>query len=173
MTSLGATPEALEPVEPEIDHFDNPPAPDAPMAEWIDWANGTAQLRGLGMVCTAIEEASAEFAVESVPYVPNPNGSVNGGMLAAIADNAMGFLATMKSPPGYLSATASLHIQFHRPAKAPLTVSAHLMPGGKRVRYVHVEIRDRDGNHCTSSQGTMITGAGGRPPSEDKSAGET
>lgn len=159
--------ETLEPVEPEIDHLHNRPAPDAPVADWIAWANGAAQLRGLGVVCTDVRGDVAEFSVESVPYVQNPNGSVNGGMLAAIADNAMGFLVAMKSPEGYLAATASLHIQFHRPAVAPLAVTARMLPGGKRVRFVEVEIRDPDGNHCTTSQGTMIVGAAGRPSAGD------
>jgi uncharacterized protein (TIGR00369 family) len=90
-------------------------------------------------------------------------------MLAAIADNAMGVLTAIASPPGYLAATASLHIQFHRPARAPLAVTARMLPGGKRVRFVEVEIRDSEGNHCTSSQGTMIVGAAGRPRAEEES----
>lgn len=159
------TPETLE---PELEHLNNRPEPGAPAAEWVEWANGTAQLRGLAMECTAVAEGSAEFSVPTVDYVANPNGSVNGGMLAAIADNAMGVLTAMACPPGYLAATASLHIQYHRPAHAPLGVSAQLLPGGSRVKFVEVILRDRDGNHCATSQGTMIVGGAVRPDAGEK-----
>lgn len=158
-------PEALEPLATEIDHLNNRPGPDASFAEWATWANGTAQLRGLGITCTTVGDGTAEFTVPTVPYTPNPNGSVNGGMLSAIADNAMGIITAMSCPPGYLAATASLHIQFHRPAHAPLGLRAQLLPGGSRVKFVEVAIRDRAGAHCATAQGTMIVGGAARPES--------
>ncbi len=159
---------SLEPLASEIEHLQNRPGPDASSTKWIAWANGTGQLRGLGIRCTEVGEGSAEFSVASVPYIPNPNGSVNGGMLAAIADNAMGVLTAMACPPEYLAATASLHIQFHKPARAPLDVSARMLPSGSRVKYVEVRISDDQGNHCATAQGTMIVGGAGRPQSGDK-----
>ncbi|GAA0609092.1 hypothetical protein GCM10009547_08930 [Sporichthya brevicatena] len=157
--------QTLEPLEPELEHLHNRPGPQAPSAEWAEWANGTPQLRGLGIECTAAADGTAEFTVSSVPYVPNPNGSVNGGMLSAIADQVMGVLTAMACPPGYLAATASLHIQFHRPAHAPLDVRGALLPGGSRVKFVEVVIRDRTGEHCATAQGTMIVGGAARPES--------
>ena len=144
-------------------HLQNRPGPDAPGPEWVAWANETPQLRGLGISCTDASPAGAEFAVAEVPYAPNPNGSVNGGMLAAIADQCMGVLSAMACPPGYLAATSSLHIQFHKPARSPLGFSARLLPSGNRVKFIEVVITDRDGNHCSTAQGTMIVGGAGRP----------
>ena len=157
----------------QAEHQRNRPGPDAPKTAWIDWANLTPQLRGLGISCTAIGEGTAEFTIQAVPYVANPNGSVNGGMLAALADQAMGVLSTLNSPPGYLCATASLHIQFHRPARSPLGMSATLLPGGKRVKFVEVILSDCDGNHCATAQGTMIVGGAGRPADNGRTAEET
>ncbi len=159
------TDQTLEPLAPEIDHLTNRPGPDASSEQWAAWANGTAQLRGLGITCTAAGVGSGEFTVETVPYPPNPNGSVNGGMLSAIADQVMGVLTAMACPHGYLAATASLHIQFHRPAYAPLDVRGQLLPGGSRVKFVEVVIRDRTGEHCATAQGTMIVGGAARPES--------
>lgn len=149
-------------------HLNSRPGPDDPAAAWVAWANQTPQLRGLGITCTAVGEGSAQFSVPSVPYVANPNGSVNGGMVAAIADQAMGVLSTMNSPAGYLCATASLHIQFHRPAHAPLAMTATLLPGGRRVKFVEVVFTDVDGNHCATAQGTMIVGGAGRPQTDNQ-----
>lgn len=157
---------SLETSATDAEHLMSRPGPEAPPSEWAAWANGTPQLRGLGITCTATREGAADFSVPAVPYAPNPNGSINGGMLAAIADQAMGVLSAMACPPGYLAATASLHIQFHRPARAPLAVSAQLLPGGNRVKFVEVVLRDADGNHCATAQGTMIVGGAGRPQSE-------
>lgn len=157
-----------ETVASDMQHLNSRPGPDDPPTEWVAWANQTPQLLGLGITCTAVGEGSAQFSIPAVPYVANPNGSVNGGMVAAIADQAMGVLSTMNSPAGYLCATASLHIQFHRPAHAPLAMTATLLPGGRRVKFVEVVFRDADGNHCATAQGTMIVGGAGRPPAENQ-----
>ena len=157
-----------ETVASDMEHLNSRPGPDDPPAEWVAWANLTPQLRGLGISCTAVGEGSAEFSIPTVPYVANPNGSVNGGMVAAIADQAMGVLSTMNSPAGYLCATASLHIQFHRPAHAPLAMTATLLPGGNRVKFVEVVVTDVDGNRCATAQGTMIVGGAGRPPARNQ-----
>ena len=154
----------------QAEHQRNRPGPDAPKSDWVAWANLTPQLRGLGITCTSLGEGSAEFTIEAVPYVANPNGSVNGGMLAAVADQAMGVLSTLNSPDGYLCATASLHIQFHRPARSPLGMSAKLLPGGRRVKFVEVVLTDVDGNHCATAQGTMIVGGAGRPSDNGETA---
>lgn len=89
-----------ETVAPDVENLNNRPGPDDPPAAWVAWANQTPQLRGLGIVCTTVGQGEAEFTIPTVPYAANPNGSVNGGMVAAIADQATGVLARMNSPRG-------------------------------------------------------------------------
>jgi uncharacterized protein (TIGR00369 family) len=127
-------------------------------AEWIAWANDLPFCRDLGLRCDDFGETSAVFIMERPALTPNPNGAVNGGIVAAAADQVMGALTLRMSRQGMLPATGSLHIQFHRPALAPITLRASSLGGGQRTKFVEVIVEDRFGNRCATSQGTMIAG---------------
>jgi uncharacterized protein (TIGR00369 family) len=135
---------------------------DAP-ATWPDWANSWSTLRALNMVCTAVDAQSGEFFIDEMPFPPNPNGSVNGGMLACAADQVLGIMSTLSSTAGSVPATATLHMWFHRPATLPVMFHAKVLPGGRKTKFIEVAIEDAAGNRCATAHGTMIAGAG-RPP---------
>jgi uncharacterized protein (TIGR00369 family) len=132
--------------------------------DWVAWANALPYCRDLGLVCVELNMASATFHMERSTLTPNPNGAVNGGTVVAAADQIMGALTMRQSEPGLLPATGSLHIQFHSPARAPLTFHATGLGGGRRTKFVEVVVEDRDGNRCATSQGTMIAGGSGGSP---------
>ena len=67
------------------------PASDA-TADWLAWANALPYCRDLGLLCVELEAASATFRMERSTLTPNPNGAVNGGTVAAAADQIMGAL---------------------------------------------------------------------------------
>lgn len=137
-----------------------PPDPDAALADWLVWADNLPLCHGLGMVCTELDVEHGVFTVAQAPLSPNPNGSVNGGLVAALTDQAMGVMAVRGAMPGYFPATAALQTQFHSPAFAPLTLRALVVGGGRRVRFVEVLVSDRDGKRCVTSHGTMVIGRG-------------
>jgi uncharacterized protein (TIGR00369 family) len=130
----------------------------ADTAQWIVWANDLPFCRDLGLRCVEFDDASAVFVMERPALTPNPNGAVNGGIVAAAADQIMGAVTLRMSREGMLPATGSLHIQFHRPALAPITLRASSLGGGQRTKFVEVIVEDRFGNRCATSQGTMIAG---------------
>jgi len=133
-------------------------------ADWLAWANALPFCRDLGLVCVELNPASAIFHMERSTLTPNPNGAVNGGTVAAAADQVMGALTVRMSAEGLLPATGSLHIQFHLPAWAPLTFRGTGLGGGRRTKFVEVVVEDRNGNRCATSQGTMIAGGSAGPP---------
>jgi len=139
------------------------PAP-GEMVDWLAWANALPFCQDIGLVCVELSPASATFRMERSTLTPNPNGAVNGGIVAAAADQVMGALTLRMSAKGLLPATGSLHIQFHLPARAPLTFRATALGGGQRTKFVEVAVEDRDGNRCATSQGTMIAGGSAGPP---------
>jgi uncharacterized protein (TIGR00369 family) len=124
-------------------------------------------VRELGAVCTEVGERSATFVIPQTPMVPNPNGSVNGGIVVAIADQMMGLLAARTAARGHLHATGTLSAQFHSPAVAPLTVVGTLVRNGRRLAFVEVVVTDRNGARCTSCQGTMVAGGAMRPADQE------
>jgi uncharacterized protein (TIGR00369 family) len=139
------------------------PAPGEKM-DWLTWANALPYCRDVGLVCVEFNAMSAIFHMERSTLTPNPNGAVNGGTVAAAADQIMGALTMRMSGAGLLPATGSLHIQFHLPAQPPLTFRATALGGGRRTKFVEVVVEDRNGNRCATSQGTMIAGGSEGPP---------
>ncbi len=144
---------------------DSTPSPDGgwtpadPRATgWVAWANSLPFARDLGLECTEFGTATAAFRMEKSTLTPNPNGAVNGGLVAAAADQIMGAMTMRVSDEGLLPATGSLHIQYHRPALPPLTFVATSLGGGRRTKFIEVVVEDRIGRRCATSQGTMIAG---------------
>ncbi|MCV7039158.1 hypothetical protein BST36_23480 [Mycolicibacterium moriokaense] len=126
--------------------------------DWVAWANSLPFCRDLGLRCVEFTAASALFIMDRPALTPNPNGAVNGGIVVAAADQVMGAMTLRVSQQGMLPATGSLHIQYHRPALAPITFRAVPLGGGRRTKFIEVIVEDRYGNRCATSQGTMIAG---------------
>lgn len=134
---------------------------DAADIDWVAWARGLPFCRDLGLVCVELDLDSAVFQMAASTLTPNPNGAINGGIVAAAADQVMGAI-TLRQSIDALPATASLHIQFHLPAMAPLTFRATTLGGGRRTKFVEVVVEDGRGNRCATSQGTMVVGGSSR-----------
>ena len=131
------------------------PAPGSPAIEWIAWANEWRTLKALNMVCTQIEDRAVTFSVESVPFPLNPNGAVNGGILAAIADQVFGVLA-MWGAPSFVPATANLSMEYHRPLIGPMTVRGEILPGGRRLQFLEAIFEDAQSRRCVTGHATMV-----------------
>lgn len=136
-----------------------PKVPDSGAADkdWVDWANEWPTVAPLGLRCTDLRCGAAEFEVESDPFVSNPNGAVNGGIIAAMADQVMGLVGARSCEPGNLPSTGSLHVHFHRPVRAPVRLIATQLPGGRRIQFIEVQFVDAAGLRCASAQGTMVS----------------
>ncbi|MUL65900.1 hypothetical protein BOO86_15600 [Mycobacterium sp. CBMA 234] len=133
-------------------------------ADWRDWAGRLPYCRDLGLVCLEFTSETAVFRMAEPALTPNPNGAVNGGTVAAAADQVLGAMAMRVSAEGQLPATGALHIQFHRPALAPITFRATPLGGGSRVKFVEVVVEDRHGRRCATSHGTMVAGGSSAIP---------
>ena len=131
------------------------PAPDV---DWVQWGNDLPFAQDIGMQCQVLEHDSAVFRMEKSVLTLNPNRAVNGGLVAAAADQVMGALARRNGDRGDVPATATLHIQYHLPAMPPLTFRATTLGGGRSIKFIEVVVLDADGNRCATSSGTMAAG---------------
>ena len=76
----------------------------------------------------------------------NPMGRVHGGVLALLADAAMGIAFGRTLDPGQDFATVDLHIHFMRPIRdARLKATAKICQRGLRIGFVECEIMDQRG----------------------------
>jgi uncharacterized protein (TIGR00369 family) len=131
------------------------PPPDGSQAQWLEWANGLPAFVELGLRCEQIDAGHALIRLERSVWTQNPNGGVNGGLVCAAADQAMGLVALTMMEAGALPATATLHAEFLRPAFAPLTFRAAVSQRGRRIVFVTVDVEDASGRLAVKCSGTM------------------
>lgn len=120
-----------------------------------------AATRSLGLVSAGCDDGRVEFNMATDPSVPNPNGAVNGGIMAAALETAALHLARQAGGTG-TAQTATLHFRFHRPTFTPVRIIATLLPGGRRVQFIRTEAFGADGELCVSGCTTMA-----QPPAEE------
>jgi uncharacterized protein (TIGR00369 family) len=136
--------------------FESAPAPGS-WAEWIVWANRLPNFSEIGLECIEIGPGVALLSLPASPLTANPNGSVNGGLVLAAADQCMGLVALTTLQPGALPATATVHAEFLRPAFSPLTFRATVTQRGARLVFVAVDVQDAEQRLCVRCSGTMAS----------------
>lgn len=79
-------------------------------------------------------------AVQS--WMANAAGTLHGGMAAAIADQAMGFVVYAIQPGEGFSPTVEMQLSFHRPLRAEgeLLVKVEALTAGKSLMHLRGEI---------------------------------
>ena len=124
-------------------------------AAWRQWAERTPLLAAYQVRCTTIEPGRAVLVLDTSPIPLNPNGSVFGGIIAAIVDAAFGCVFMPSVTPGRLPATATLTVEYHRPAFLPLTFDATITNQGRSMLFCRVTVTGADGRVCDIGHGVM------------------
>jgi uncharacterized protein (TIGR00369 family) len=130
-----------------------------------DWFNERAATRMLSMRCEPLKPGRAVLTMDPPAEVGNPNGAVNGGLIAALADQAGGIAVSTRLDRDEYAATAQLDVHFLRPLLAtPARAEATVRRRGRRLAFPNVEIRDADGELCALATGTWSVEADTRHP---------
>lgn len=110
--------------------------PSSPSAELLGWRLLAAD--------TAIGRVKVGF--EGRPEFCNPTGSIQGGMLAAMLDDAMGPAAFIASGGASLIATIDMTVSYLAPAKpGPFVAEARVVRMGRTVAFLEAELFDAEG----------------------------
>ena len=114
----------------------------------------------LGMSC--IDKSTPGVTVWRMTageHLANPVGVVQGGFVAAFADTAMAS-ATITNLQGRKAFTANteMKISFLRsaPVGEPLTCTARVIGGGRRVTFVEAEVEDASGRLIAKASSTYL-----------------
>ena len=111
-----------------------------------EWLNERPLTRALAMTCELIEPGRAVFSFDPPEEWRNPNGSLPGAMLAALADHSAGFAAVSVTGRRAYLATVELDLRFLRPAfAAPVRSETSVVRKGRRLVFLHTQLRDADG----------------------------
>jgi acyl-CoA thioesterase len=88
----------------------------------------------------------------------NGHGSVHGGVLASLADIAMGAVVNAKTPQDAAPVTVSLVMTYLEPAPpGPITATGTITRQGKRLTITGAEITDGDGVTVATALATFTT----------------
>lgn len=134
------------------------PRHEDPDDDWIAWANAYPTFAGAGLRCLSMGPVQASFEYVGTPFPLNPNGAVNGGILALAADQIMGVMGARVAPTGSMPVTAALMVHYHAPAIEPLRMEATVLHGGRSIQTIEVVVHDARGRRCNTATGTMALG---------------
>ena len=103
----------------------------------------------LNMEILALDSKAGTVRVRYLPgpEFTNPMGSVQGGIVVAMLDDAAAFAAIAKAGERIGIPTIELKTSFFAPAKAgvPLFVDARCLKLGKRVAFMEADLTDESG----------------------------
>ncbi|MEX0682341.1 MAG: PaaI family thioesterase [Dehalococcoidia bacterium] len=89
----------------------------------------------------------------------NPQGSVQGGFIAAMLDDAMGPAAFASLEPGEFAPTLELKVNYYRPVYAgTITAEGRVVHRTKRVLFVEGRLFNGDGELAASATATLAIG---------------
>src|SRR5690349_572163 len=91
------------------------PRHEAPDEEWQAWADVYPTFASAGLRCVTMGRQTATFAFDGTPFPLNPNGAVNGGIVALAVDQIMGVMGARIAPTGSMPVTAALTVHYHSP----------------------------------------------------------
>jgi uncharacterized protein (TIGR00369 family) len=104
---------------------------------------GSAFYRWSGMTIAAAEPGAVTVALELNEHHLNIQGLAHGGVLATLADAAMGLSVRSALEPGRKHVTVEMSVHYLRPiTKGRILASGSAVRIGRDVAYAEAEVRD-------------------------------
>lgn len=102
-------------------------------------------------------ERSYRFETDVTPFLHNLNGVVHGGIIAYIADTAMGSLIHRLLPADKMSVTSEIKLNYISAVRdGKLITLADILHFGKRTAVAECKMYNGDGDLVASSGATFI-----------------
>ncbi len=116
-----------------------------------------AVLLGFRLLDVDPEAGTIEVAFQASDQFLNPAGTIQGGFLAAMLDDALGPALVATLGQNEWAPTANLHVQFLAPARpGPIIARARVVKRGGQIAFLAGELTDEDGNLLASAVATAI-----------------
>ena len=106
-----------------------------------------SQTLGFVLLALDIKEGTAKVKFSGKHEFLNPMGTIQGGFLAAMLDDAIGMLAMVKLGGKAIPSTIDLNVQYLRPIRhqkgqCDVTVCAKIVSTGKNIMFAEGELYD-------------------------------
>lgn len=131
--------------------------PDSPRIRDV-FPNPAESSKSLGFRLLALDlkAMTTRVAFDGRAEFTNPAGYVQGGYLAAMLDDTMGMLATMKTGAERFPATIDLHTTFLRPVRVgAIEVFAQLRNIGRQVIFAEADLYDARGKEAARARASL------------------
>jgi uncharacterized protein (TIGR00369 family) len=116
----------------------------------------------LGWEALSIEPGRVRVRYTAREAFYNPMGTVQGGFLAAMLDDAMGPALFTLLEEGQHAPTLDMKVSFIRPARAgTLIAEGRVMHKGRNIAFVEGDLRTEDGELVATSTATLRIGRRG------------
>jgi uncharacterized protein (TIGR00369 family) len=110
-----------------------------------------------GMELVSVGDGRAEVSMRLADHHFNPQRIVHGGIIAAVADTAIGIALRSMLKPGFTHRTAQLNVHYLAKGEGDVLVgkgrSVHL---GQRMGYGEAEVTDAQGRLLARATATFI-----------------
>jgi uncharacterized protein (TIGR00369 family) len=111
--------------------------------------------RWSGMRVTASEPGSVTLSLDLAEHHANLQGFAHGGVLATLADAAMGLSLRSAMEPGRRHVTIELGVHYLRPVRTgTLHATGQAVRVGREVAYAEAAINDERGTELARASGT-------------------
>ena len=110
-----------------------------------------------GFELVSVEVGVVEVALEVAPHHLNPAGILHGGMIATLADTAIGLAIRSALPPDQTHRTAQLNVHFLSKVEGGrVRALGRTVRVGGRMAYGEGDVVDEEGELVARASGTFI-----------------
>ena len=121
----------------------------------------SAALMGWRLIAVDAEAGTMEVGFDGKAEFRNPAGHIQGGILAAMMDDAMGPCLVVHLNGRAFPSTIDLHTHYLRPVRVgPVSVKARVTKTGKSVAFLEAELFDGAGKLSAKSTASAALIAG-------------
>jgi uncharacterized protein (TIGR00369 family) len=128
---------------------------DAPLDNLAAAVRDSAFYRWFGMELAETEVGAVTLRLELAEHHVNIQGLAHGGVIATLADAAMGLSIRSAVEPGRRHVTVAMDVHFLRPVvRGTLAATGHAIRIGREIAYAEAEVRDTHGRTLAKASGT-------------------
>ena len=110
-----------------------------------------------GITITTVEAGHVVLEFEASEKHHQPNGVVQGGVLTAIADAAMGMAGMTVQEIGWANTTIELKINFIRPViRGLVKAEGKVVQAGKTVLFLEASVTNEDGKLAAQATSSVL-----------------
>jgi uncharacterized protein (TIGR00369 family) len=114
---------------------------------------------GLGLRIDAASRGTVELSMDVTSDRLNLQGSVHGGVLATLADTAMGLAVRTEVGPDRPHATVEMSIRYLRASRpGRIEATGHTQRVGSTLAFAEADVRDADGRSLARASGIYAVG---------------